>query len=328
MQKEIIERLFIKPKGILAIDESIETCNKRFKSYGIPETEEMRREYRELILTTEGIEEYISGMILFDETIHQATKDQVPFTTIMKEKGIEIGIKVDEGLTDFGDSGEKVTKGLEGLAERLSNYKSLGATFTKFRSIYTISSSTPTEALMHETAKTFAEYISIVLDAGMVPIIEPEVLMDGTHTIEQCFDATSKNLDILFQTLTEQNIPIDQIILKTNMVIGGHDNPSRESVKDVAVFTLKCLREHVPENIGGVVFLSGGQSDQDSTLHLELIEEMGPLPWPLTFSYSRAIQLDALAYWAAYPNDITSAQHILLEKAKNNSLASIGKYEG
>ncbi len=328
MQKEIIERLFKKPKGILAIDESIETCNKRFKSYGIPETEEMRREYRELILTTEGIEEYISGMILFDETIHQATKDGVSFTTLMKEKAIEIGIKVDEGLTNFGTDGEKITKGLEGLPERLTQYKSLGATFTKFRSVYTISSSTPTEALMHETAKTFAEYARVVLEAGMVPIIEPEVLMDGAHTIEQCFDVTSKNLDILFQTLTEQNIPIDQIILKTNMVIGGHDNPSRESVKDVAVFTLKCLREHVPESVGGIVFLSGGQDDTESTLHLEVIEEMGPLPWPLTFSYGRAIQHDALTHWASNQDDISGAQKLLLERARANSLASIGKYEG
>lgn len=328
MQKEIIEQLFKKPKGILAIDESIETCNKRFKSYGIPETEEMRREYRELILTTEGIEEYISGMILFDETIHQATKDGVPFATLMKEKGILIGIKVDGGLIDFGDSNEKVTKGLDGLSERLSKYKLLGATFTKWRSVYTINSNTPTEALMHETAKTFAEYARIVLEAGMVPIIEPEVLMDGTHTIEQCLDATSKNLDILFQTLTEQNIPIDQIILKTNMVIGGHDNHTRESVKDVAMFTLKCLREHVPENIGGIVFLSGGQDDTQSTLHLEVIEEMGPLPWPLSFSYGRAIQHDALAHWASNQNDILGAQNLLLERAKANSLASVGKYEG
>jgi len=324
---ETVARLVAPPKGILAIDESLETCNKRFVKLSIPTTEEKRREYRELLVTAPEIEKYISGYILFDETIRQNTKSEKSFTAILQAKGIEIGIKVDQGLADFSPSGgEKITQGLDGLSVRLKEYKNMGATFAKWRAAYIISENTPSIDCMNKNAEALAKYASLCQEINVVPIVEPEVLIDGDHTIEKCFEITAKNLDIVFAELLKQNVFIPGIILKTSMVISGKEAKVQSSAEDVAKMTIKCLEEHVPTHIGGIVFLSGGESDEEAEMNLNAMHQMGRLPWPLTFSYGRAIQNPALNYWAENPNDVAHAQALLLEAAKNNSEASIGKF--
>lgn len=322
-----VARLTASPKGILAIDESIPTCNKRFEKLGIDLTEENRRTYRELLITTPDIENYISGYILFDETIRQSTTDGKSFTSLLQEKGIDIGIKVDMGTIDFPPLlGDKVTEGLVGLAERLDEYREAGATFAKWRGIFTIGKETPSLDCMQANADIFAEYALECQSAGIVPIVEPEILMDGDHTIEESFAITVKNLDIVFQTLKDKNVYIPGMILKTSMVISGKDSTVQSEAKDVADMTIKCLTEHVPSDIGGIVFLSGGQSDEQAVENLNAMHAYAPLPWLLTFSYGRAIQNKALVSWAKNPADISAAQDLLLEAAKANSMARIGKY--
>lgn len=321
-----VARLMKSPKGILAIDESAPTCDARFSKLGVQNTEEKRREYRELLVTTPGIEEYVSGYILFDETIRQSTLDGKGFTSVLEEKGIEIGIKVDEGLEDFSlDPLEKVTKGIEGLLSRLREYKNMGATFAKWRAVYLIGEKTPTEDCMKENANLLAKYASVCQEQNIVPIVEPEVLMDGGHSIEKCYEVTAHNLDILFKQLRDAGVFIPGIILKTNMILPGKDAP-KSSPEEVASLTLKCFREHVSPDVGGIVLLSGGQDDLDATLNLNAIHKSSPLPWPLSFSYGRAIQNKALESWAKNPDDVKGDQALLLEMAKNNSLASIGEY--
>jgi len=322
-----VSRLMALPKGILAIDESISTCNKRFEKLGIPTTEENRREYRELLVTAPDIENYISGYILFDETIRQKTKDGKNFTTVLKEKGIDIGIKVDKGTKDFPPyMGDKITEGIDGLSSRLKEYKEMGATFAKWRAIYAIDGDTPSEEVMKANAEIFAEYASVCQDLGIVPIVEPEILIDGSHTIEKCFEITSRNLDIVFKALADKNIFMPGILLKTSMVISGKDSEIKSEPKDVADMTIRCLTEHVPKDIGGIVFLSGGQGDEEATQNLYAMYQYMPLSWPLSFSYGRAIQNKALASWAKNPTDISEAQKLLVFAAKENSLARIGKY--
>ena len=333
MKKDIlvkaVARLTNPPKGILAADESAPTCDARFEKLNIPKTEENRRAYRELLITTPGVEEYISGYILFDETIRQKTKNGESFPGVMQKKGLEVGIKVDGGTVDFSDHpGEKVTKGLEGLGERLMEYKKLGATFTKWRAVYNIGANTPTEALMKENAARLSNYAMTCQEHDIMPIIEPEVLIDGEHNIEKCYEVTAKNLDIVFTELNKQKVFIPGIILKTSMVVSGKNASIKATADEVAKMTVKCLKEHVPADIGAIVFLSGGQSEEDSTIHLNLMHKMGPLPWNLTFSYSRAIQNPVLKHWAENPADISGAQALLIERARANSLASVGKYEG
>ncbi len=324
---EIVNRLTMPPKGILAIDESLNTCNERFEKLGIPATEEKRREYRELLITTPDIEKYISGFILFDETIRQSTKNGKDFTNILQGKGIDIGIKVDQGLIDLpGHEGEKITKGLDGLKNRLEEYKNLGAVFTKWRAVYSIGQNTPSEDCLKENAVVLAKYASICQELDMVPVLEPEVLFDGSHTINDCYEVTAKNLDIIFDELQKKEVFIPGIILKTSMVLAGKQAKEKSKPEEVARITIKCLVEHVPARIGGIVFLSGGQEDEEATIHLSLMHQMGALPWPLTFSFSRAIQNKALASWAKNPEDITFAQNLLIERAKVNSMASVGKY--
>lgn len=325
---EIVGALLARPKGLLAIDESIESCNKRFEALGVETTEEARREYRELLITTPGIEEYISGFILYDETIRQSTTDGKRFADVLKDKGIQVGIKVDQGLEDSG-SGEKVTKGLDGLAGRLVEYRAqFSATFTKWRSVVVIGENSPSEENMRQNAERFAAYAKTVQEADMVPIIEPEVLLDGDHSLEKCYEVTAKNLDILFGVLAENKVYLPGIILKTSMVITGKDTSPHASVDAVANMTIKCLREHVPTSLGGIVFLSGGQDSEHATLHLNRMHELHPqLPWPLTFSYSRAIQNDTLHAWASNRSDIAGAQELLLAWTKKDSLASIGEYK-
>lgn len=324
---ETVSRLTLTPKGILAIDESTTTCNKRFEKLGVPTTEEKRREYRELLVTTPDIEKYISGYILFDETIRQFTKENKSFTSILKEKGIEIGIKVDQGTKDFPPhSGEKVTDGLKGLSDRLAEYKEMGVTFAKWRAIYNIGENTPSEECMKANAQALAEYASECQRLDIVPIVEPEVLIDGDHSIEKCYEVTAKNLDIVFSALKAKNIFVPGMILKTSMVISGKDSKIQSDSKQVAELTIKCLEEHVPTDIGGIVFLSGGQTDEQAVENLNAMHGHSPFNWPLTFSYGRAIQNNALESWAKNPADVSSAQTLLLEAAKANSLARIGEY--
>ncbi len=323
-----VARLLVPSKGILAIDESLPTCNKRFALLGIPTTEEKRREYRELLVTASGIEKYISGYILFDETIMQKTKDGKSFVSILESKGINVGIKVDQGLADFPfHPGEKITKGLDGLSDRLKEYKKLGATFSKWRAVYTIGQNTPSEDCMKKNAILFAKYAKLCQENDIVPVVEPEVLIDGDHTMEECYKVTARNLEIVFAELSAANIFLPGMILKTSMVFPGKDAKVVVSNMEVAQNTIKCLKEKVPVVIGGIVFLSGGQSDNNAMLHLNAMKNLGPLPWPLSFSYGRAIQNPALESWAKNPNDIATAQAFLLQAAENNSLASVGKYE-
>ncbi len=322
-----VKRLIATPKGILAIDESMKTCAGRFEKLGVENTEEKRRDYRELLVAAPGIEKYVSGYILFDETIRQSAKNGASFVSILQSKGIDVGIKVDAGPVDFpGHPGEKITSGLDGLAERLKEYKKFGATFAKWRAVYSISEHTPTADCMKENAKIFVKYVQLCHENGIVPIVEPEVLMDGSHNIEKCYEVTALNLEVVFNELREANVFLPGIILKTSMVLTGKDSNLAVFNSEVARNTVKCLKEKVPDVIGGIVFLSGGQKDEEAALNLNAMHNFGPLPWPLTFSYGRAIQNPALISWAKNPNDVKFAQDLLLVAAKNNSMASIGQY--
>ncbi len=325
---ETIARLIKSPKGILAMDESLNTCNRRFSDLGVSQTEEKRREYRELLITTPSLEKYISGCILFDETIRQSTLKGKSFTSVLTEKGIEIGIKVDQGLEDYiGHPAEKITNGLEGLERRLSEYKKLGATFAKWRAVFKIGEKTPSDDCIRENAEFLARYALLCQTEDIVPIVEPEVLMEGAHSQEKCYEVTARSLDAVFSELKKLDVFMPGVILKTNMVLAGKDAKEKSSPEEVAKMTLKCLTESVPRDIGGIVFLSGGQSDEDATKNLNAMHNSGPLPWPLTFSYARAIQNQALKYWAENPADIKGAQDLLINAARNNSEASIGKYK-
>ncbi len=279
-------------------------------------------------MTAPEIEQYVSGFIIFDETFRQADVSGKSFVEILKQKGIEPGIKVDAGAKDFPlHEGEKITEGLDGLRDRLKEYAQMGATFAKWRAVITISENTPTDGDLLANADALARYALVCQEAGIVPIVEPEVLMDGDHTIERCYEVTAHNLDILFTQLKAMDVWIPGVILKTSMVLAGKTSFTQSSVEEVADQTLKCLREHVPGDIGGIVFLSGGQDDEESTLHLNVMHHMGELPWPLTFSYGRAIQNPALKSWAENPADVAGAQAKLLERCRANSLASVGEYK-
>ncbi len=332
MNQEILvknaRKLVVSPKGLLAADESTPSCNARFEKVGISQTEEMRRQYRELLFTTPGLENYISGVILYDETIRQSTSEGISFPEVLKSKGIEVGIKVDMGLVDFPEHpGEKITQGLDGLGDRLKEYKTFGATFAKWRTVYAITDTTPSEELMKTNAEILAKYASVCQENDIVPIIEPEVLLDGNHSIEKCYEVTSRNLGLVFAELAAHKVYLPGLILKTNMIIPGKDSGVEVHASDTTKMTVKCLKEKVPAEVGGIVFLSGGQSDEDATMNLNAMHNLGPLPWQLTFSYSRALQNKVLKHWAEHPMDIKGAQDLLIEAAKNNSLASIGEYK-
>jgi fructose-bisphosphate aldolase class I len=320
------KRLVAAPKGILAIDESMSTCNKRFEKLGVPTTVEKRRDYRDLLVSAPGIEEYVSGFILFDETIRQATVAGVPFAKVLLEKGIDPGIKVDLGTQDLAlHPGEKITEGLDGLRTRFAEYMAMGATFAKWRSVISITDTLPTEACLHTNAAVMAYYAALAQEADIVPIVEPEVLIDGTHSIDRCAEVVARTLDVLFAELKTAGVHIPGVILKTSMVLSGKEATNRATQQEVAEKTVAILKAHVPSDIGGIVFLSGGQSDDDATMHLNLMHQQ-ELPWPLTFSYGRGIQNPALVAWAKNPDDVRGAQSLLVERAKANSLASIGKY--
>ncbi|MEK7059965.1 MAG: class I fructose-bisphosphate aldolase [Patescibacteria group bacterium] len=313
-------------KGLLAADESAPTIAKRFDSVGVENTEEKRRDYRQLLLTTEGAEKFISGVILFDETIRQATADGQPFAEALKARGIIPGIKVDMGAKDLAlHPGEKVTEGLDGLRERFAEYASMGAGFAKWRAVITIDGDrTPTVACHKANSHGLARYAALAQEAGIVPVVEPEVLLDGDHSIERCYDVVSETLDVLFAALKNQDVLMEGVILKTSMVLSGKDAANRADVQTVAEQTVKCLKEHVPAELGGVVFLSGGQTDLEATAHLDAMNKIGGMPWPLSFSYSRAIQSTVLQLWAKGDSEAAAAAY--LKRAEANSLASLGKW--
>ena len=315
-------------KGILAIDESMPTIKKRFDSIGIESTEETRRSYRDLLINAPGGADFISGMILFDETIRQAGNNGKPFSKSLIDQGIMPGIKVDAGARDMaGHPGEKITEGLDGLRERLAEYRELGARFAKWRAVITIGKGIPSNACIEANAHALARYASLCQEAGIVPMVEPETLMDADNTIETCYDVTTRTLKTLFDELYRQNVTLEHTILKVNMVISGKKCPVQAPVQEVADQTVRCLLNTVPASIPGIVFLSGGQSSLLATLHLNAMNaSYGSLPWPLSFSYGRALQEDALKAWAGKKENLDSARKVLLHREKCNSLACNGKY--
>jgi fructose-bisphosphate aldolase class I len=316
-------------KGILAIDESMGTITKRFDSIGVESTEENRRAYRDMLLTTPGLGEHISGAILFDETIRQVSSDGVPFTQVMNDAGVLPGIKVDTGAHPLaGHPGEKVTEGLDGLRGRLSEYVELGAKFAKWRAVITIGENMPTAACIEANAHALARYAALCQEAGVVPMVEPEVLMDGAHSLDECYEVTEATLRALFGQLYEQNVLLEGSILKASMVISGSEADDRAGVEEVAKATVQCLLNSVPAALAGVVFLSGGQSDEEATAHLDAMNKLGNFPWPLSFSYGRALQAPSLKKWGEDTvGNIAAAQSLLAHRARMNGLATMGQYE-
>lgn len=323
--KNTIALLMQDKKGILAADESNGTCNKRFQALGIPETEEERRRWRELLLGAPLMEKFVSGVILFDETIRQSDSNGKKFTEVLKEKNVLTGIKVDEGLQDFIDhSGEQLTHGLNGLPARMQEYKALGATFAKWRAAYTITDRTPSDDAIRENSEILARYAVICQEHDIVPMVEPEVLLDGNHSIEKAKEVTTKVLKGLFEALEKHHVHLDGLILKTSMVLSGKDGETRADAKAVGDATVEVLKECVPANVGGVVFLSGGQTPDEATANFNAIAKHKPLPWPLAFSFSRAIQNDALATWAGKFSNVDIAREAYIKRLMSNSMADQG----
>lgn len=326
---QTVQALMADHKGLLAMDESTSTCNRRFAALNIPQTEEARRSYRELLITTPRLAESISGAILYDETIRQYTKTGVSFVDMLKQVGIIPGIKVDMGAKALaGFPGEKVTEGLDGLRARLAEYKQLGARFAKWRAVITIGERLPTIACIEANVHALARYAALCQEAGLVPIVEPEVLMDGAHTLERCADVTQHVLEQLFSQLYTQRVSLEGMLLKPNMVIAGTDCPRQNTIEQVAETTLTCLRRSVPAAVGGIAFLSGGQSPEQAASHLNAIHspKAGLLPWPLTFSFGRAIQQPALTIWNGNEDNVKAAQDALQYWANCNHLARLGSY--
>lgn len=327
--KEIAELMVAEKKGLLAMDESTPTCNKRFAKLGIPQTEEARRTYRELILKTPNLSKFISGTILYDETIRQSTKEGVPFTQVIKDAGMLPGIKVDLGAKDLaGFPGEKITDGLDNLSERLLEYSKLGACFAKWRAVITIGENIPSRGCIVANMHALARYAALCQQAGLVPIVEPEVIMDGNHTLEKCFKASEQAQRCLFNELYMQRVNLEGIILKPNMVLAGKECPNQGTLEQIADMTVQCLLRTVPAAVPGVAFLSGGQSAEDATMRLNAMNQKykHKMPWRLTFSFSRAIQAPALELWHGKEENVESAQKVLYHRAMCNSAASNGTY--
>lgn len=318
-----------KGRGILAIDESTGTCKKRFDAIGVECTKQNRRDYRHTLITAEGLSEYISGAILFDETLRQSSAEEVPLVEIMQNAGIIPGIKVDKGAHSMaGFEGEKVTEGLDGLRERLEEYYELGARFAKWRAVITIDEVNPSQACINANCHALARYASLCQEAGLVPIVEPEVLMDGDHEIATSYEVTDLVLKTLFDQLHEQDIVLEACILKASMVISGADCKQQADIEEVAEATVNCLLNTVPAALAGIVFLSGGQTEIQATEHLDAMNQVEHLPWPLSFSYGRALQASALKVWGSNPKEnVHAAQAELLHRAKMNGLAAIGQYD-
>ncbi len=312
-------------KGILAADESTPTITKRFEAVGLPSTEENRRAYRDMLFTTPGLGEFISGVILFDETMRQKASDGTPLVEVLRRQGIVPGIKVDKGaklLAHF--PGEKVTEGLDGLRGRLDEYVQLGARFTKWRAVIRIGRGIPTRPCLAANAHALARFAATSQEAGLVPIVEPEVLMDGDHTIKICEEVTESALRLLFDELANHRVAFEHMLLKVNMVLSGEDCPQQAAVPEVAESTLRCLRRTVPAAVPGIVFLSGGQSDLLATRHLNVMNQIDHVPWQLSFSYGRALQAPALNAWRG--ENIHAGQQQLLHRARCNSAARFGRY--
>ena len=319
--------LVAKGKGILAADESFGTIEKRFKKLGIPSTEENRQAYREMLFTTKGAEDFISGVILFDETIRQSTTGGVPFASVLAKAGVIPGIKVDIGAKALaGYPGEKVTEGLDGLRERLAEYGKLGARFAKWRAVITIGDGLPTSYCIEANAHGLARYAALCQEAGLVPIVEPEVLMDGPHTIERCDEVTEATLKAVYDHLHRQRVVLEGTLLKPNMVISGKECPTQASVTQVAEMTVRCLERCVPAAVPGIVFLSGGQSPEEATAHLGAMNAMGTHPWELSFSYGRALQAPALDAWSGKTANVPAGQKAYYHRAKLNGAARDGTY--
>lgn len=327
--KETIKQLFADSKGLLAMDESTGTCNKRFAAIGIPQTVEMRRCYRELLVTTPSLNERIGGAILYDETIRQQTKTGVPFIDILDKAGIIPGIKVDMGTRAMaGFINEKVTEGLDGLRERLDEYKKMGARFAKWRAVISIGNNTPTITNINANMQDLARYASICQEAGIVPIVEPEVLMNGDHTIQKCFEVTEKVLKVLFEQLYMFKVDLEGIILKPNMVIAGTDCVIQNTINEVAEATAKCLLAEVPMAVPAIAFLSGGQSPEEAAAHLSAINKNfeNQLPWIVSFSFARAIQQPALEIWKGKDSNVVAAQKMINHRAQYAVSARRGEY--
>jgi fructose-bisphosphate aldolase class I len=323
-----IADLIVKGKGILAADESNPTIAKRFKEINVESTEQNRLAYRELLLTTPGLGEFISGVILFEETLGQRTAEGKPLLQVAAEQGIVPGIKVDKGtLPLVNASGDLVTQGLDDLADRLADYKEKGARFAKWREVYTISAHNPTQLGMDTNAEVLARYAAICQSLGMVPIVEPEVLLDGDHTIARCFEVTEAVQHTVFHALHRHRIQLEYMVLKPSMVVPGKDSPSTASPEEIAEKTLVQLHRSVPAAVPGINFLSGGQTPEEATLNLNVINAMaGNAPWLLSFSYGRALQQPVLQAWQGKPENIPTAQKALYKRAKLNSTACLGSY--
>ena len=324
--RAIAQSIVADHKGVLAADESTGTIKKRFDSIGVESTEDNRRAYRNLLFTTPGFEEYVGGVIMYDETIRQASDDGTPFAELLASKGVVPGIKVDTGAQDLaGHPGEKVTEGLDGLRARFAEYHALGARFSKWRAVITIGEGIPTDACVHTNAHALARYAALSQEAGIVPIVEPEVLMDAENTIERCFEVTARTLHVVLYELYRQEVALEGMLLKPNMVISGKQCPTQAPSSEIAELTVDCFLRHVPAMVPGIVFLSGGQSEVEATENLNAINRVGG-PWPLSFSYGRALQASALQAWGGEPDNVDAGQDAFLHRARMNALAVAGDW--
>jgi len=323
----VAQAMVAKGKGILAADESMGTIKRRFDGIKIESNENNRRAYREMLFATPGLEEAISGVILFDETIRTAASDGTPFPQVLSKKGIIPGIKVDKGPVDIpGFPGEVVTEGLDGLRARVKEYREFGAKFAKWRAVITIGDGIPTYNCLEANAHALARYAALCQEGGLVPIVEPEVLLDGNHTIERCEEATEAALRITFSTLMRHRVHLEGMILKPSMVVSGKENPRQAGVEEVAERTIRCLKRTVPAAVPGIAFLSGGQSAVSATEHLNAMNKLGPHPWQVSFSYARALQDPAIKAWKGESANVATAQKIFYHRAKMNGAARSGSY--
>ena len=326
--KQTIKDMVAFGKGILAADESVNTATKRLASINVESTEETRRQYRNVMLTAPGIEKYICGVIMFEETLYQKTDSKVLFPKHLKDVGVLPGIKVDQGLADFNDKGEQYTKGLDGLGDRLEKYKKSGCRFTKWRAVYKISENTPSRELIEKNAEDLAKYAKICQQHGLVPVVEPEVLIDGTHSVQKCHEVTEIVLKTVFEALKKEDVALEFMILKPSMVISGKQAENRAGVDEVAKKTIEVLKKTVPEEVPSINFLSGGQGPEEATAHLNRMHTLGiKLPWYVSFSYARALQEPALKAWHGRDENLEKAQRAFLKRARLNSLATMGKYK-
>lgn len=324
--KQTIKDMVVVRKGILAADESVKTATKRLASINVESTEETRRQYRNLILTAPGIEKYICGVILFEETLKQKTDAGILFPKHLSKIGVVPGIKVDQGLADL-DNGEQYTKGMEGLGDRLEEYKKSGCRFAKWRAVYLISEKTPSTAIIKRNAEDLAKYAKICQEHGFVPIVESEVLIDGTHIIDKCQEVTEKVLAAVFDALKKEKVAIDLTILKPSMVISGKQADNRAGVEEVAKRTIETLKKTVPPKLPSINFLSGGQTPEEATAHLNAMHNLREdLPWYISFSYARALQEPALEAWRGKQENLKAGQEAFIKRARLNSLATMGKY--